>query len=82
MLVMENNIITEANACWLLPSQANTARKGSNGTEFFKIDDTTDTIQGNAVDLIEEINRLKRFTEVPLEGIFCDLLWADPMKDD
>jgi len=19
---------------------------------------------------------------VPLEGIFCDLLWADPMKDD
>ena len=31
---------------------------------------------------IEEINMLKRFKEVPLEGIFCDLLWADPMKDD
>ena len=31
---------------------------------------------------IEEINQIKRFKEVPLEGMFCDLLWADPMKDD
>lgn len=30
---------------------------------------------------IEEINLIDRFREVPLEGIFCDLLWADPMKD-
>ena len=33
-------------------------------------------------DNIEEINSIHRFTEVPLEGVFCDLLWADPMKDD
>jgi serine/threonine-protein phosphatase 2B catalytic subunit len=31
---------------------------------------------------IEEINQIKRFREVPLEGMFCDLLWADPMKDE
>lgn len=31
---------------------------------------------------IEEINQIDRFTEVPLQGAFCDLLWADPMKDD
>lgn len=31
---------------------------------------------------IDEINQIDRFKEVPLEGVFCDLLWADPMKDD
>jgi len=31
---------------------------------------------------IEEINHIERFKEVPLDGMFCDLLWADPMKDD
>lgn len=31
---------------------------------------------------IDEINKIDRFKEVPLEGIMCDLLWADPMKDD
>ena len=30
----------------------------------------------------EEINHIDRFKEVPLDGLFCDLLWADPMKDD
>lgn len=30
---------------------------------------------------IEEINLIPRFQEVPLNGLFCDLLWADPMKD-
>lgn len=30
----------------------------------------------------EEINKIDRFKEVPLDGLFCDLLWADPMKDD
>ena len=30
---------------------------------------------------LEEINRIDRFQEVPLSGSFCDLLWADPMKD-
>ena len=31
---------------------------------------------------IEEINKIDRFQEVPLDGAFCDLLWADPMKDE
>ena len=31
---------------------------------------------------IEEINQIDRFQEVPLEGVFCDLLWSDPMKDE
>lgn len=31
---------------------------------------------------VEEINQIERFKEVPLTGLFCDLLWADPMKDD
>jgi len=34
------------------------------------------------LNLIEEINQINRFQEVPLEGLFCDLMWADPMKDD
>lgn len=31
---------------------------------------------------LEDINKIDRFQEVPLEGLFCDLLWSDPMKDD
>lgn len=31
---------------------------------------------------VEEINKFNRFIEVPLEGMFCDLLWSDPMGDD
>jgi serine/threonine-protein phosphatase 2B catalytic subunit len=31
---------------------------------------------------VEEINSINRFQEVPLEGLMCDLLWADPMKDE
>lgn len=31
---------------------------------------------------IDQINRVKRFQEIPLDGLFCDLMWADPMKDD
>lgn len=31
---------------------------------------------------IEQINQLNRFQEIPLDGIFCDLLWADPMDDE
>ena len=30
----------------------------------------------------DEINKINRFEEIPLEGIFCDLMWADPMDDD
>lgn len=31
---------------------------------------------------LEQINEINRFEEVPLDGIFCDLVWADPMDDD
>eukprot|EP00352_Strombidinopsis_acuminata_P004856 CAMPEP_0176368170 /NCGR_PEP_ID=MMETSP0126-20121128/22410_1 /TAXON_ID=141414 ORGANISM="Strombidinopsis acuminatum, Strain SPMC142" /NCGR_SAMPLE_ID=MMETSP0126 /ASSEMBLY_ACC=CAM_ASM_000229 /LENGTH=83 /DNA_ID=CAMNT_0017726319 /DNA_START=482 /DNA_END=733 /DNA_ORIENTATION=+ len=31
--------------------------------------------------LLEQINEINRFEEIPLEGIFCDLVWADPMND-
>ena len=31
---------------------------------------------------IDQIEKINRFQEVPLEGIFCDLLWADPMTDE
>jgi len=31
---------------------------------------------------LEQIDKLNRFQEVPLDGIFCDLLWADPMTDE
>lgn len=31
---------------------------------------------------LEQINSIDRFQEIPLDGIFCDLLWADPMDDE
>jgi len=31
---------------------------------------------------LEQIEKIYRFQEVPLDGIFCDLLWADPMADE
>jgi serine/threonine-protein phosphatase 2B catalytic subunit len=31
---------------------------------------------------IEQINKIKRTIEVPESGLFCDLLWADPMDED
>jgi len=31
---------------------------------------------------LNQIEKINRFQEVPLEGIFCDLLWADPLPDD
>lgn len=31
---------------------------------------------------LDQINSIDRFQEIPLDGIFCDLLWADPMDDD
>ena len=34
------------------------------------------------INKIEEINEIDRFQEVPLSGVFCDLLWSDPMKDE
>lgn len=32
--------------------------------------------------MVDEINQVKRFQEIPLDGLFCDLMWADPMKDE
>lgn len=31
---------------------------------------------------IEQVDKINRFTEVPLDGLFCDLLWSDPMADE
>lgn len=31
---------------------------------------------------LNQIESVKRFREIPLEGMMCDLMWADPMKDD
>jgi serine/threonine-protein phosphatase 2B catalytic subunit len=31
---------------------------------------------------LEDINKIDRFAEIPLDGIFCDLMWADPMDDE
>lgn len=30
----------------------------------------------------DQINKINRFQEVPLEGVFCDLLWSDPLPDE
>jgi serine/threonine-protein phosphatase 2B catalytic subunit len=31
---------------------------------------------------LDQIDKINRFQEVPLDGIFCDLLWADPLPDE
>jgi len=31
---------------------------------------------------IEDIKRIDRFKETPKQGIFCDLLWADPVENE
>ncbi len=31
---------------------------------------------------LEQVNKVNRFQEVPLEGLFCDLLWSDPLADE
>lgn len=31
---------------------------------------------------IDTINKIDRFQETPLDGTFCDLLWADPADDE
>ena len=31
---------------------------------------------------LEQINKINRFQEIPLDGIFSDMLWSDPMADD
>ena len=34
------------------------------------------------LNLIEEINQIDRFVDVPFKGLFCDLLWSDPIDND
>ena len=32
--------------------------------------------------LLEDLNAIKRFKEPPTEGLYCDLLWADPVDSE
>lgn len=31
---------------------------------------------------LDQLDTVQRFREIPLEGMMCDLMWADPMKDE
>jgi len=31
---------------------------------------------------IDDINKIDRFKEPPKQGIFCDMLWADPVDNE
>jgi serine/threonine-protein phosphatase 2B catalytic subunit len=31
---------------------------------------------------IESVNAVNRFQEIPIEGLICDIVWADPMEDE
>ena len=31
---------------------------------------------------VEDINKINRFIEPPKYGLFCDLIWADPVEND
>jgi serine/threonine-protein phosphatase 2B catalytic subunit len=31
---------------------------------------------------LDQIQKVDRFQEIPLDGLFCDLLWADPLGDE
>lgn len=37
---------------------------------------------GPDLNSLDAINKFDRFIETPLEGILCDLVWADPAKDE
>ena len=37
---------------------------------------------GRDLSRLEQINQINRFEEIPLDGIFCDLMWADPLEDN
>ena len=30
---------------------------------------------------VKDLNKINRFKEPPKSGIFCDLLWSDPLDD-
>ncbi len=31
---------------------------------------------------LDSVNEVNRFSEIPLEGLICDIVWADPIDDD
>ena len=31
---------------------------------------------------LDDINKLNRFQEPPKQGLFCDILWSDPVDND
>ncbi len=31
---------------------------------------------------IEDLNKIKRLVEPPRTGLYCDILWSDPVEDD
>lgn len=31
---------------------------------------------------LEDIKKLDRFKEPPRQGLFCDMLWSDPVDND
>lgn len=37
---------------------------------------------GPKLKLVSDLSSLNRFVEPPLTGVFCDLLWADPLLED
>jgi serine/threonine-protein phosphatase 2B catalytic subunit len=48
------------------------------GNKFF-------TVHGGispSLQLVKDINNIDRFREIPKKGLFCDLLWSDPIKKE
>ncbi|KAL0246336.1 hypothetical protein GEMRC1_007548 [Eukaryota sp. GEM-RC1] len=48
------------------------------------IDDRFFAVHGGispSIEKVSDINRINRFSEIPEQGLFCDLLWADPVDD-
>ncbi len=35
----------------------------------------------NEIRTIDDIAKINRFREVPKSGLFCDLMWADPVDN-
>ena len=31
---------------------------------------------------LENVNEVNRFAEIPIEGLICDIVWADPLEDE
>lgn len=31
---------------------------------------------------IQHINKINRFREIPKQGLFCDMLWSDPVGNE